>query len=246
MLAIYFGSPGCGKSTLATRLVKKANKKGLTTATNFGCSCADYDNVSLDGLGGWTFDKNTFVCIDESGIEYNNRSYKTFPKSAIKWYKKHRHYLGERASVALFSQSWEDTEITLRRLADRLYYVRKFGPFTLVQRVYKKCTVDKQTEQIIDGYKMINKAFLLLKPFYYASYLLFGLGYVVKAIFPQFADVYVFLRRPYYKYFNTHDVDDIPIRYPSINKKARSFPLSLFSKQAMRLVALLRGKSNRG
>ena len=54
------------------------------------------------------------IIIDEAGIEYNNRNYKSFPQEAIYFYKYHRHY---RVSVDVFSQSYEDMDVTLRRLA---------------------------------------------------------------------------------------------------------------------------------
>lgn len=75
-------------------------------------------------------------------------------------------------------------DVTLRRLADRLYYIKRMGPFTMMRRVYKRVKVDKETEQIIDGYKMVHMLFLLLKPFYYFSFLVLGLGFLYSFDFP--------------------------------------------------------------
>lgn len=201
MITVYFGSPGSGKTTMACRELLKAKKYYPATFANFGCNCCDVDEVDLTGLGEWTFPPNSYVAIDEAGIEYNNRKFKSLSQETIKWFKLHRHYL---CDVSVWSQSWDDMDVTIRRLADRLYYIKRLGPFTMIRRVYKRVTVDKQTEQIIDGYKMVHMLFLLLKPVYYASYLLLGLGFLIKMLFPQFDEIQLVLRAPYYKYFDTH------------------------------------------
>lgn len=209
MIAVYFGSPGSGKTTLACRELLKAQKHYRYTFSNFGCKCADFDDVDLSSLGTWTFPEDSYIAIDEAGIEYNNRKYKSLSQETIKWFKLHRHYC---CDVSVWSQSWDDMDVTIRRLADRLYYVRKFGPFSLIRRVYKRVTVDDDTEQIIDGYKMVSMALLLLKPLYYASYLCFGLGFVLRILFP-FDEVKLVRRRPYYKYFDTHAAPELPVPF---------------------------------
>lgn len=206
MITVYFGSPGSGKTTMACRELKKYNRDYFTFA-NFGCKCADFDNVDLSGLGNWTFPEGSYISIDEAGIEYNNRKFKSLPIETIKWFKLHRHY---KCDISVWSQSWEDMDVTIRRLADRLFYIKKLGPFTLIRRVYKRVTVDKEKEQIIDGYRMNHMLYLLLKPLYYASFAFFGLGFVIKALFPGFAETKLVLRFPYYKYFDTHQAPALP------------------------------------
>lgn len=201
MITVYFGSPGSGKTTMAVRKILKEKKHYSATFANFGCKCADFDEVSLADLGEWTFPRGSLIEIDEAGIEYNNRKFKSLPQETIKWFKLHRHY---GCDVDVWSQSWEDMDVTLRRLADRLYYIKRVGPFTMIRRVYKRVTVNKETEQIIDGYKMVHMLYLLLKPVYYASFLALGLGFLIRLIFPQFDEIRLVLRAPYYKYFDTH------------------------------------------
>lgn len=208
MITIYFGSPGAGKTTMACREILKANKHYPYTFANFGCKCADFDDIDVSGLGSWTFPRGSYIAIDEAGIEYNNRKFKSLSQDTIKWYKKHRH---RECDISVWSQSWEDMDVTLRRLADRLYYIKKIGPFTLIRRVYKRVTVNKETEQIIDGYRMLHMGYLLFKPLYYASYLFFGLGFIVKAVLPGFTQVQLVWRRPYYKYFDTHEAEPLPL-----------------------------------
>lgn len=222
-IIMYFGSPGCGKTTTATRLLFKERKRYNRTLANFSCKACDVDSVDLDGLGTWTFPEGSLVCIDESGIEYNSRSFKTFPKSAIRWFKKHRHY---SVDVAFFSQSWEDTDKIIRDLSATLIYVMKLGSFTVLRRVHKRVTVDRNTDQIIDGYRMTNILWLLLYP----------LKPILRFVIPPLNDVEIFFRPLYYKYFDTLEREELPVKYGDTPRRVVSPLLSLSSIQGIRAV----------
>lgn len=194
MIETYFGSPGCGKTTLAVKMALK-DKAHYHHYLNFEHQIPGAYIFNTDKLGEWTFQENSLVLLDEAGIEFNSRAYKTLPKPAIAWFKLHRHY---RTSVAVFSQSWEDMDITIRRLTERLWYLYRIGPFTLARRVYKRVTVDKQTEQIIDGYRMPSMLWLLIWPL--------QLGW-------PFDKKFKLTFRPfYYKYFDSWAKHDLPVK----------------------------------
>lgn len=199
MIRTFFGSPGVGKTTLAVKLASSAlkQKKPYDYAfCNFFNTAPDVATCNLDGLGEWTFPANSYIAIDEAGIEYNNRAYKSLPKSTITWFKKHRHY---SCDVDVFSQSWEDTDVTIRRLSTQLWYMYKIGPWTLCRRVYKRVTVNKETEQIIDGYKMASMLWLFV--------------WFLQLGFP-FQKKFTFTFRPfYYKYFDSWEMDNLEDRY---------------------------------
>ena len=204
MITTYFGSPGCGKTTLAVKMATKNLSKYDHVTLNFDHIISGAYVCNLDRLGEWTFPDNSFIGIDEAGIEFNNRAYKSLPKPAIAWFKKHRHY---KADIAIFSQSWEDMDVTLRRLSDELWYLYRIGPFTLSRKVSKRVTVDKNTEQIIDGYRMASMLWLLVWPLqcgFHCKY------FTLKPLFePKFKLTY----RPfYYKYFDSYSKDDIPVK----------------------------------
>lgn len=198
MITTYFGSPGCGKTTLAVKMAIKNKKHYDYCFLNFDHNIDGAYIADLDGLGDWTFPDHSFIAIDEAGIEYNSRAYKALPKPAIAWFKKHRHY---KCDIAVFSQSWEDMDVTIRRLSDHLWYLYRIGPFTLSRRIYKRVSVDKQTEQIIDGYKMASILWLLVWPLQLDCKLM------------PFAPKFKLTFRPfYYKYFDSFSKDNIPVK----------------------------------
>lgn len=175
VLNVYFGVPGSGKTTFAAYLTKQMMRQSrvitwaqqhpgkfsekLLASRFFKRSIPVYSNVPLTGayqldaqkdIGRVMID-NGKVIIDEAGVEYNNRRTKEFPKEAIYWYKYHRHY---ECSVDVFSQSYEDMDITLRRLAQNYFVVKKsLLPFFIVcTKIRRKVGIDEMTHQIIDKY----------------------------------------------------------------------------------------------
>ncbi len=177
VLNVYFGVPGSGKTTFAAYLTKNALKESrviswarrhsnrftdwLLNKTNLLKRRQDvWSNVPITGAYSLDPQKDIGkymilggkVIIDEAGIEYNNRNFKSFPPEAVYWYKYHRHY---GCSVDVFSQSFEDMDITLRRLAQNYYVVKKsiFPYFLVCKRIRRKVGIDENTHQIIDHYK---------------------------------------------------------------------------------------------
>ncbi len=177
VLNVYFGVPGSGKTTFAAYLTKNAMKEShviswarkhpnrltnwlLNKTQLFKRRLAVWSNVPITGaysldpqkdIGKYMIESGK-VIIDEAGIEYNNRNFKSFPQEAVYWYKYHRHY---GCSVDVFSQSYEDMDITLRRLAQNYYVVKKsmIPYFVVCKRIRRKVGIDDQTHQIIDHYR---------------------------------------------------------------------------------------------
>lgn len=174
-LNVYFGVPGSGKTTFAAYLAKQAQKESIIIrfCRRFPCGFTNwilngkhwkralkvYSNVPISGtykvdarkdIGKYNIEDGKLI-IDEAGVEFNSRQYKSFPTAAIYWFKFHRHY---GVSVDVFSQSHEDMDVTLRRLAQNFYVVRKsvLPFFVCIRRIRRKVGIDKNTHQIIDAY----------------------------------------------------------------------------------------------
>ncbi|MDD4733667.1 MAG: zonular occludens toxin domain-containing protein [Bacilli bacterium] len=148
----YFGVPGSGKTTFAAWLTKRRLKRKGVVYSNVAIKGAL--EVNKEDIGHYDI-SNGLLILDEASVDYNNRNFKTnFDDDQLYYFKHHRHY---NIDISIFSQSWEDADITLRRLSTRYYYVYKsFIPFFITRRLIKKSVViDKETRQVIEGYKYV-------------------------------------------------------------------------------------------
>lgn len=147
---VYFGVPGTGKTTLAAKIVYQNARHGVKTYSNVpitGALLVDSSDIGVVDIS------DGDLILDEAAIEYNNRSYKTMPKSTISWFKLHRHY-GIR-TIHVFSQSYEDMDITLRRLQTCLYRTSRTivpGVF-MARRIAPVISIDRDTHQIAEQYR---------------------------------------------------------------------------------------------
>lgn len=150
IISVYFGVPGSGKTTFASYLAKKDLKKGgkvwsnvpITGTYQLDCKADLGKHMIVDGR----------IIIDEAGIEYNNRNYKQLDQESIKFFKYHRHY---ECGIDVFSQSHEDMDVTIRRLAQVYYCVRKsriFPNVIVCKAIGRRIGIDEKTKQIIDEY----------------------------------------------------------------------------------------------
>ena len=121
IMTISFGLPGSGKTTIAAWEAKKYLRKGLPVWSNVpikGC----YKLDAKTDIGKYDI-SDGLVIIDEAGAEFSNRKFKTnFTDEAMRWWRLHRH-AGMRCSI--YSQDWDDSDITYRRLSFRFYLVKK-------------------------------------------------------------------------------------------------------------------------
>lgn len=183
-MKIYFGTPGSGKSTLAAKLTRDAWKKGIPTYSNVPITGA-YQLNPIDDLGHFMI-QNAQIIIDEAGIEYNNRSFKSMPKENIRWLKLHRHY---KCSVNVFSQSYEDMDITFRRLATRYYLMKRSiipGLF-LAYPIRRSIGINEMTQEICDKYAFDPKII-------------------------RFFTAKKFFGRKFWKMFDSYDAPELPAK----------------------------------
>lgn len=152
ILSIYFGVPGAGKTTFAAWLAKRDLKKGFNVWSNVPIT-GTYKLDPLADIGKHMICDGR-VIIDEAGIEYNNRDFKTFSKEQLKFYKYHRHY---ELAVDVFSQGYDDMDKKIRTLAQRLYVVKRslLPWFIKRKRIGKRVGINEVSKEIIDEYYFV-------------------------------------------------------------------------------------------
>lgn len=145
---IYFGVPGSGKTTFAAWLSKGDIKHKVRVYSNVPIK-GTYE-ISKEDIGVYNIHDGRLI-LDEAGAEFNNRKWKSFTDEQIKWFKKHRHF---GVDIACFSQSFDDCDVTLRRLATCLYLVKKsvIPFFVKRKRILKKIGINRDTKQLEDQY----------------------------------------------------------------------------------------------
>lgn len=172
-VTVVFGVPGSGKTTLAAKIARQeidkrfAGKDAYNVFANFPLDGAILFDPLTD-LGVYDI-RDSVILIDEAGIDFNNRKFKSFPASLLKWCKLHRHYT---CSVFVFSQSYDDMDITFRRLATSFWLCRKIPLVNLlvVRPIKRRIGIDETTHQITDMFFWDNKGIKIVNMRKYWQY----------------------------------------------------------------------------
>lgn len=179
MIRLFFGSPGAGKTTLAIKLMKKEIRADRRVLSNFDTTISEFFDCAA--LENYYPPKGSHITVDESGIVFNNRKFKSLPQGTIEYFKLHRHNYND---IDFYSQSYDDTDITIRRLATQYWNVLRLGPLTVCRRYFPRVMVDDKTHQIITGFYKRSPLWQLL---------------------PGQPKQFMFCFRPlYYKYFDSY------------------------------------------
>ena len=154
-VVLYFANIGSGKTTYLSKIaikeqkkIKKGKSKYKYIVSNAIISGVIYvpDIRSLMKKGAL---KDTLLLIDEGSIEYNNRK-QNLTELEITWFKLIRHY---NCSTIVLSQSYDDIDITLRRLYTEIYIMNRLPLVTLIRPIKKYVGIDDISNQIVDKYK---------------------------------------------------------------------------------------------
>jgi len=154
-IVLYFANIGTGKTTYLSKLaiqeqkrIAKGKSKYSHVISNALISGVMYEPDLRKLLKAGAMQK-TLILVDEGSIVYNNRKM-NMTESEIQYFKLIRHY---SSTCIVLSQSYDDIDVTLRRLYTEIYLMRYLPFFTLIQPIKKKVGIDEVSKQIIDEYK---------------------------------------------------------------------------------------------
>lgn len=204
--ALYFGSPGCGKTTFLTRLAVKKVKK-YHVFTNFDIDYPEIYSFEKSDIGTYAFPDCSLLLFDEGSLNgFDNRDFKTNFKdnNSLEYFKLLRHY---RNSIVFGNQGFDELDKKIRTLTNEFWIVKKFWKFSYAIRVFKYTDVDPDTKQIIDGYRFPSGLKLLFFPRY----------------------VQIIYRPMWYKYFDSYErpaLDEID-KKEWIRKESEELPAQL-------------------
>lgn len=188
MITIIIGLPGSGKSCYAAYLAHKWEKKDIRVYSNF-----DIHNClvyDVEDLGRYMVcDGN--VLLDEAGIDVSNRDFLDRKNKSTD--KNARRFWKKYRhngidQVYIFSQAF-DFDKQLRNLADRMYIIER----GLLPHFSRLRIVKPYWDVDIDGQPCVKWKLI---PFLFIP----------------------FFRLPYYKYYNSFERDELPLKRFPISK----------------------------
>ncbi len=192
-VSLYFGLPGCGKTTFLAYLAYKALRSGKYNFvySNVRLALPGVTLIENDCIGKYEL-RDCLLLIDEATLFADSRGWKDFSAGRLEYFLEHRHRC---ADIVLFTQQWDGVDRKIRVITDRVYYVYKgliLGrwvsscyriPYGIIIPDAKKNGSDRLGE-IIQGYR---------KP-------------------PLFVRMFAtrIWRPKYYKYFDSWELDSLP------------------------------------
>lgn len=138
-LYLLFGKKGSGKSTIMIKHMLRYIKKGWDVYTDMpDVNIFGVRQINAKDLEKFTPTKHSAVFLDEIGLTFDNRKFKTFPEGVNEWFKFQRKY-----NVVLWcnSQSF-DIDLKLRILVDRMFLCQSIGGiFTICRPIRRTITL---------------------------------------------------------------------------------------------------------
>lgn len=188
-LIFIFGKKGSGKSTLLTKYALDYLRRGWSVYSTE--KCPGTYQIKPQDIGYAQFPPRSVIIVDEVGMIWDNRGFKTFPAEVRDYFKLQRHY---QHVVILASQTF-DVDKKIRDLADEMYLVeKKFRVFSYAKKILRR-TVLLESKNSKDGDSRIAEDLV------FDSLLLFWAGSRKFTYIPK-----------YTKYFDSFKVPALPDR----------------------------------
>lgn len=188
MITCYFGVPGCGKTTILTKIAQKElrkREKGKSKyahiLTNFYCEGCEV--VGFDSLASYNI-SDSLILLDEITLDSDSRDFKTFSKGHKDFFTLHRHLNND---IVVFCQDYSRMDKTIRNNVYDLWYVSKpvfpfFRQFSTAKRIYRNIAINEMNSELTLGYRFATFWETVFSP-------------CRKIIY----------RKPFYKYFDSFD-----------------------------------------
>lgn len=141
-LIFIFGKKGSGKSTLLTKYALDYLKKGWNVYSTEGCP-GTY-KITPEDVGFAQFPPKSVIIVDEVGMIWDNRGFKTFPSEVRDYFKLQRHF----QHVCILASQTFDVDKKIRDLADEMYLVtKKFRVFSYAKKILRQTVLVEATGQ---------------------------------------------------------------------------------------------------
>jgi hypothetical protein len=162
MITCFFGVPGVGKTTLATKIAQRELKRirrgrsiYRAVYTNFycvGCNMITYDDLRFNKV------YDSLLVFDELTLDADNRKFKEFTDSHRDFFVLHRH-LG--LDFIYLTQDYGKVDSKIRSLTQELWYMSRtvvpfFRRFTTAKRIYRNIVINEYSGELTLGYRFCN------------------------------------------------------------------------------------------
>lgn len=145
-LIMIIGKKGAGKSTSICALSNKYISKGWTVYSTE--DTPGTFKVYPDQIGYTEFEPHSVLFIDEIGLIWHSREFKSFAKEVREWFKLQRH---RKLKVYCFSQAF-DIDKGLRDLCDEIWLIKcYFNIFSVRKKIIKNLDVADRKDQSSDA-----------------------------------------------------------------------------------------------
>lgn len=187
-LTVLIGKKGAGKTTILTKYAQMYKKKGWKVYSNFLIpGTYSYDPLELGKL---MFDPMSLILIDEIGLVFNNREFKSFRKDTIAFFKLQRHY---GAKVIACSQA-DDYDKSLRLLVDEIFLISNWFNVLAVARKVNRFVTIQHPDSGTGESRIVED--LQFSPWYTIPF-----GGAIFTWIPKYS-----------KYFNSFDAPALPLK----------------------------------
>lgn len=210
MITRYFGLPGSGKTSLATKLaIDEVKRIALGVSkykhvfTNFKVNHPFVFQIKNEYIGQYNIE-DSLTIIDEAYMFAGARSWKSYSADTMEYMNTHRHYTSDinesRNDIIIITQGANAIDSSLRQITEKCIYI-------------KKCKLNPNKTRLIE---------LILTPIIPVKKGLMNndnsqgdvaedipIGYQMPSFWGQLRSP-TFDRRPYYKYFDTTERKQLP------------------------------------